>query len=193
MAVKQSQSEKDILYFCTFTCYDWLPLIELVKAYDAVYKWFEYLEKYDNKVAGYVIMPNHVHVLLYISPKSPLINTILSNAKRFLAYEIVARLKAKQEKWYLEQLAAGVTSSDRKRGKLHQVFQPSSDIKACATEHRIAQKLHYMHNNPVSGKWNLAATFWDYPHSSARWYELQEHAAYPVVDYRDIWIGEDFD
>jgi len=32
--------DKEGIYFITFTCYDWLPLIELSHGYDAVYKFF---------------------------------------------------------------------------------------------------------------------------------------------------------
>ena len=36
--------ERDAIYFIMFTCKDWLPLFELTESYDAVYKWFDYLE-----------------------------------------------------------------------------------------------------------------------------------------------------
>ena len=32
------------MYYCTFTCYDWLPLFEMVNGYDMVYKWFDQLK-----------------------------------------------------------------------------------------------------------------------------------------------------
>ena len=41
---------------------------------------------------GYVIMPNHAHFLLRV-PVSGAINTMLGNGKRFLAYEIIDRLR----------------------------------------------------------------------------------------------------
>jgi len=53
------------IYFITFTFYKWLPLIEKTNAYDAVYKWFDVLQAKGVSIAGYVIMPNHVHVLLH--------------------------------------------------------------------------------------------------------------------------------
>jgi REP element-mobilizing transposase RayT len=37
-----------------------------------IYKWFDYTkDNYGNKIHGYVIMPNHIHVLMYISNSSP--------------------------------------------------------------------------------------------------------------------------
>lgn len=49
-----------------------------------------------------------------------------------------------------------------------------------------------MHRNPVSGKWNLAETFTDYPHSSARFYETGEHSEYNgVTSYFQAGVYEE--
>ncbi|MEO6869034.1 MAG: hypothetical protein ABI168_05275, partial [Ginsengibacter sp.] len=70
----------------------------------------------------------------------------------------------------LYELKKGVSPSDQKRGKLHQVFEPSFDIKECFSEHFIRQKLNYIHYNPCTGKWQLANCPEDYIHSSALFY-----------------------
>jgi hypothetical protein len=48
-----------------------------------------------------------------------------------------------------------------------------------------------MHRNPLTGKWNLAETMIDYPHSSARFYETGEHAAYKVAGCHEAGVYED--
>jgi len=82
---KNSDRTRKRSYFITFTCCEWLPLFEITNGYDVVYKWFDYLKSKNHFVKGYVIMPNHLHVLIdfYKSLKS--INTIMSNGKRFMA------------------------------------------------------------------------------------------------------------
>ncbi len=70
MSVKTIQLEKNQIYFCTFTCYKWLNLFEITNYYDNIYKWFDILKNYNNKMIGYVIMPNHIHsskIRLYAS------------------------------------------------------------------------------------------------------------------------------
>jgi hypothetical protein len=63
--------------------------------YDLVYKWFDYLkESRQIKVTACIIMPNHVHAILFFPTTNYNANTIISNAKRFMAYEIVNRLKS---------------------------------------------------------------------------------------------------
>lgn len=99
-------------------------------------------------------MPNHLHILLHVRHNQSNINTILGNAKRFFAYEIVERLTEKKRYHVLRQLSDKVNPQERLRKKKHRVFEVSSDIKICYNEDIILQKLEYIHANPVSGKWN---------------------------------------
>ena len=43
MAIKLTQTEQEQIYFCTFTCLNWLHLFEVVNLYDEIYKWFNLL------------------------------------------------------------------------------------------------------------------------------------------------------
>ena len=38
------------MYFCTFTCYNWLHLFDITNAYELVYKWFDELKKNNHEV-----------------------------------------------------------------------------------------------------------------------------------------------
>src|SRR5687768_11271830 len=81
------------IYYITFTCLKWMPLFEMTKGYDLVYKWFDVLKKKEHIISGYVIMPNHLHAIIALRNASTTMNKIVSNGKRFLAYELVNRLK----------------------------------------------------------------------------------------------------
>ncbi|HNP92027.1 transposase, partial [Macellibacteroides fermentans] len=174
MSTKRQIVESSGIYFITITCYEWLPLFELTNGYDIVYKWFDYLKQQGHFITGYVPiaigMPNHLHVLIAFRQGDKSINSIVGNGKRFMAYETVKRLELAGEKDTLNKLMEGVTSRDHKRGKLHEVFQPSFDWKECRINKFINQKLNYIHDNPCRGKWNLAESPVDYAHSSARFY-----------------------
>jgi REP element-mobilizing transposase RayT len=183
MTVKRTLQETTGIYFITFTCTHWLPLITMVNAHDAVYKWLDILKSKGHHVLGYVIMPNHLHLLIAFGPQTKSINTIIGNGKRFLAYELVQRLQAGGFTDILGQLSQAVNDADRKRGKLYQVFRPSFDAKECRTDAFIWQKLNYIHQNPVSGKWMLAANALDYPHSSAQYYLTGEQGGYEVFNF----------
>lgn len=187
MAVKLTQNENEQVYFCSFTCVDWLPLFEITNLYDEIYKWLNLLVRKNHQVLGFVIMPNHMHLLIYFNDHNSKINTLLANGKRFLAYEIIKRLNALGRDDLLTVLSEYVTEEERKRKKKHRVFQPSSDIKPCYTSGFILQKLEYIHKNPVTGRWNLANSFVEYLHSSAAYYELNiTNPFIAITHYKDV-------
>lgn len=185
MAIRTKQIEQNVIYFCTITCYNWLPLFEITNFYDHIYNWFSILKGKQVKIIGYVIIPNHLHLLLYIPENSKNINQVLSTAKRFMAYDIVTRLKKQRQEKILNNLKSGVQYNEIKKRKIHQVFQPSFDIKPCYSEKFIIQKLDYIHHNPVIGKWSLADDYAFYPHSSAGFYILNNESDF-VTHYRDL-------
>ncbi len=180
MSTKKQISESEGVYFITFTCYEWLSLFELTNGYDIVYKWFDHLKGIGHYIMGYVVMPNHLHTLIAFTKTATPINTIIGNRKRFMASEIVKRLKENEDINMLDKLTAGVSSRDYKRGKLHEVFESSFDWKECRNSRFINQKLNYLHDNPCRGKWNLAESPMDYIHSSARFYLTGEQGVYEV-------------
>lgn len=64
MPVKQTIPFTNGTFFITFTCYNWLLLIEAAGAYDVGCRWFALLQSKGHHINGYVIMPNHVHALI---------------------------------------------------------------------------------------------------------------------------------
>ena len=187
MSVGRGITGNDGLYFITFTCYRWLTLFEITNGYDIVYNWFDHLKSKGHFITGYVIMPNHVHALIgFCNTQGHSINSIIGTGKRFMAYEIVKRLNEQGQTELLEQLASFVNDTDRKRGKLHEVFEPSFDWKECTSDKFIEQKLNYIHENPCRGEWNLAVQQQDYHHSSAKYYITGEQGFYEVMSYTEL-------
>jgi REP element-mobilizing transposase RayT len=148
-------TERYEVYFCTFTCYKWLLLFEEAKVYSSVFRWFNHLKNDGCALTGYVIMPNHIHVLLYPTHSGTSISQMIGEGKRFLAYDIVNSIKKSGNDSLLLQLQEGVEYKEKLKGKLHQVFRLSFDAKICFNEKMVEQKLDYIHHNPVSGKWAL--------------------------------------
>jgi hypothetical protein len=107
----------DGIYFITITCYKWISLLQVTNAYDAVYKWFDYLKEKGHYITEYVIM--------------------------LITFMHLSHL--------LKKLSDAVEIADKKRGKLHEVFEDSFDVKECMTQKFIKQKLDYIHNDPCSG------------------------------------------
>lgn len=187
MTVRTRHQINDSIWFITFTCYNWLPLFELTSSYDLVYNWLNLIKvKYGIHTCGFVIMPNHVHVLFCLSNHDINLNTVLGNGKRFMAYEIIKRLQVGNA-GTLAQLANACTDKEKAKGQIHKVFEPSFDAKPVYTDVFLHQKLDYIHHNPVSGKWNLSVEYTDYSHSSAAFYkDALPHKEISITDYREL-------
>jgi REP element-mobilizing transposase RayT len=163
-----------------------LPLFEEANAYQSVYRWFEHLKKDGCFVTGYVIMPNHLHVLLYLTHTGTSLNKLVGEGKRFMAYDIVNRLKKTGKEVLLKELREGVEPKEKLKGKKHQVFRLSFDARKCYSEQMVEQKLDYIHHNPVSGKWSLVKDFAIYEHSSAGFYELDVMGKVDIMHYKEL-------
>jgi len=122
MGVRRKITEPNGVYFITFTCARWLPLFEITNGYDAVYRWFDYLKEQNHHIVGYVIMPHHVHVLIAFKETTTLINSIIGNGKRFMAYDLVKRLKQQGATEVLEQMTGWVNKTQQIINKRHEVF-----------------------------------------------------------------------
>ena len=189
MSTHTQHTENFETYFCTLTCYKWLPLFETANFYAAVYNWFDHLKARRCYILGYVIMPNHLHALLY--PTQGSLNKFTANGKRFMAYEMVKRLEQGKRYALLKELEQGVQPNEKQKGKKHQVFRLSFDARKCFDEKMVEQKLDYMHHNPVQGKWRLVEDHVDYRHSSAMFYETGVHGVYEVTHYKEIEVEDE--
>ena len=131
-------------------------------------------------------MPNHVHALISFIETEQGINTIIGNGKRFMAYEIIKRLKQNNEIELLNRLSDQVETKRRLNNKQHEVWELSFDWKDCRNKKFINQKLDYIHNNPCSKKWDLCSDPADYPHSSAKFYLKGEQGIYTVSNVLEM-------
>jgi REP element-mobilizing transposase RayT len=190
MSIKTIQDEKNTTYFITFTCHDWIPLIETSESYNAFYTWFKNLNKHKIPLLAYVIMPNHFHGIVHIPLQSKHnINKIISNGKRFIAYEMIKSLQAKGCTKLLETLNKSLTKSEKAKNQRYKVFISSFDCKEIFSDDMFYTKLDYIHFNPVRGKWNLVEDYPLYKHSSAAFYENEipdEHLTHFSVIFGDV-------
>ena len=135
MAIKLKHSNTSSTWFITFTCVEWIPLIEMTNTYDMVYKWFDILKnEYKSDVVAYVIMPNHLHVILHFHSEDFDLNKIIANGKRFIAYEIVNLLEIARNTTMLGRLKNLITEREKIKGQLHKIFKGPLDAKAIFTQ-----------------------------------------------------------
>ncbi len=123
---------------------------------------FEYLSAQQKiKVYGFVIMPNHFHVLWQLN----------SNYSRLSSQGAFFRHCSRQFLHYLEKDRRLQMFKVLKHDRQHQ-FWEKAYTKICFTRSYTLQKLAYIHNNPCQPGWRLADIAYLYPWSSASFYEL---------------------
>ena len=186
MPIKRIIPHNNGIFFITFTCHRWLPLIDKINGYDIIYQWFNYLKNKGHFINGYVIMPNHVHGLISFIEAKQSINIIIGNGKRFMAYEIIKRMKLNNQLRLLEKMEGGVSESRKINNKRHEVWELSFDWKDCRSNYFVYQKLDYMHNNPFVKKWALCNNPLEYIHSSAQFYLTGVQGLYPITNFMEM-------
>ena len=130
------------LHFVTFSCYRRLPLLRTVRARNVFVKTLGVMrERYKFLLVGYVVMPEHVHLLLSEPPK-----TTPSIVLKVLKQRVARDLRRKKRKARDGQLRLPFMSGD---AALPRFWQPRFHDFNVYSRHKLRQKLDYMHENPV--------------------------------------------
>lgn len=111
---------------------------------------------------GFVLMPNHIHLLWRIQAPYHK-EEVQRDFLKFTAQKIIADLKQHHPK-VLELFY--VNAKDRK----YQIWERNPLSVYCFSNAVTEQKLNYIHQNPLQQKWRLAETPEAYKYSSASFY-----------------------
>ena len=157
--------ERHHVQFFTAVCNDWLRLLESNEAKDIVVKALQYQVKAGHvKVAAFVIMPNHLHIIWRIQNEWKL-EDVQRDFLKFTAKELLSLVKSKKGNQGLEELFVGL------KDRTFQVWKRNSMSIDLIHEWFFKQKFEYLHNNPCQPHWQLASQPEDYRYSSASFYE----------------------
>ncbi|HTW59161.1 MAG TPA: transposase [Terriglobales bacterium] len=151
------------LHFITCSCYRRLPFLNRARSRDCFLSMLEQVrERYRFVVVGYVVMPEHVHLLL-TEPEIGTPSKVMQVLKQRTAQALLPKRKRRNP---LPRNLFG--DEPRKRAFWQARFY---DFNVWTTRKRV-EKLRYMHRNPV--KRGLVATPEQWRWSSYRFYLLDE-------------------
>lgn len=166
------------LYFYTATIHQWQPLIKDFNLEPVVAHCLSYLyHKGCIRVYGFVIMPNHIHLVWELLENNGNESAVASFMK-FTAHKFQEILKQKAPH-HLPHYRVDWHSRN------YNFWQTKADWFLLDQSATIEQKLNYIHLNPMRGKWNLVADPCDYYYSSCRFYEKGINDFDFLQDYRD--------
>ncbi len=165
------------LHFLTFSCYKRQPLLSAQRR-DLFLDVLERVRRrYRLVVLGYVVMPEHVH-LLVSEPQRDTLSTAMQALKlgfvRGLEGSVVPRSRKTGETWGIPH--SGKTGSTTANRFCQARFY---DFNVWTEEKRV-EKLRYIHRNPV--KRGLVDSPEQWPWSSFRWYRSREKGPVKIND-----------
>ena len=152
---------KGDLHFITFSCYRRLPLLKSVRARDLFARELARVrDEMGFRLIGYVVMPEHVHLLMSEPPRGTP-STVLQKLK----LRVARKMRKRSRKIPPGQMRLPF----EERGETLRAFWQARfyDFNVYSERKRI-EKLNYMHANPITRK--LAAHPKDWPWSSWGFY-----------------------
>ncbi len=165
------------LHFLTFSCYQRRPLLSPPRR-DLFLETLERIRRrYRIVVIGYVVMPEHVH-LLVTEPQRDTLSTVMQALKlsfvRMLDGAVVPTSRKDGETWGIPSFAA------KEATESHRFWQARFYDFNVWTEEKRIEKLRYIHRNPVMRGLIAAPERW--PWSSYRWYLSGEKGPVKIND-----------
>ncbi len=161
---RNSYTELNEVYFWTLTIRDWIHLLKTDRYKEIITDSLKWLcDKELVKIYGYVIMPNHMHLLweqLKMNGKEFPKNSF----EKFTAHAFRKKLMIEYSQG-LQKFA--VNASDRQ----YNFWQRDPLAVRVFSRAMASQKLDYTHNNPLQQHWLLCNSAEEYRFSSAAFYQ----------------------
>ena len=162
--IRNSIMRLNEVYFWTDTVKDWKHLLKQDKYKNCILNaWRDLKQKGLIDIYGFVIMPNHLHVIWEMLAKNGKEMPYASFNKN-TSHLIVKDLKANH------QAVLPYFNVDEKE-RQYRIWQRDPLAIWMDFKNKLEQKLSYLHHNPLQEQWNLSDRPEFYPWSSAKFYE----------------------
>jgi putative transposase len=164
------------IYYCTVAVRNGQPIFAADQNKHVLIRYMQSL--YDRKrlrIYGYVIMPDHFHLLIEQLKPDPALDSLLASAGRAL-YTL---LRCEQP-----LLLDEVVPLEEEDGCIWELPARTTQVTSMQ---EMLQYLQLMHNNPLSAHWRLCRTAADYTYSSSFYYQSGRDQFTMLSHYRD-WV-----
>jgi REP element-mobilizing transposase RayT len=170
----------NVTYFYTVAIVDWIPLLKPDKFKHIVLDSLIHLVKKEKLIIyGFVIMPNHIHIIWECKAKNGKEMPHASFMK-FTGHAFLDELRKTND-----PLLNRFKVDDISRN--YQFWQKNALPIIMYDRKILEQKLDYIHNNPLQLHWNLVTDPNDYFFSSCSFYEQQDIRFNWLTHYMDVF------
>jgi len=183
MYMQQGQKQNlksDKAYYITMTVVGWLDVFTRKNHRDVLIESLKYCQKEKGLIIyAYVIMSNHIHMIVQTSEPHQIKDTI-RDFKKFTSKKILFQIQNEPEsrrEWMLKIFEDEAEQS--KKHKTYKFWQVGNHAIEVFTEKFIWDKINYIHENPVRA--GLVKQQWDWVYSSASNYQDEESVLEEVL------------
>jgi len=160
--------EQDKLYFLTFQEVNWIDVFTRKRYRDIVIDSLKYCQEEKGlEVYAYVIMSNHVHMI--VRSENGSLSKTVGEIKKHTSKQILKSIQEEPEsrrEWLLFMFSRA--AKRHKRNKNYQFWTHENHAVMLYPEKFIKEKLMYIHENPIRS--GIVEKPEDYVYSSARNY-----------------------
>jgi len=149
-------------HFVTCTVLHWIPVFTRPATVDIILDSLRYLSKEGLKVYAYVILENHLHLVV----QSEQLDRDMARFKSYTSRRLIQYFTEHNVSQVLEQLA--FYKKAHKNDRAYQFWQEGLHPEWVQNDAMMRQKVDYIHANPVKRGYVDKAEHWRY--SSARDY-----------------------
>lgn len=183
-----NSKEENVFHYLTFVAFRRIPIFKdenICQFFIDALK--ETKEKHPFKLIGYVIMPDHVHLI--VNPLGCDIEIVGKELKGISANKIIKWLK---ENEYFSSLEKLKLTNEKKRNHSFSVWQKKVKSVDLWSHKFILQKLNYVHLNPIRAELCDHPAKWKW--SSYNAYLLKTEMEIPIVpDKKGYWTESEFE
>ena len=159
--------ESNVPHFVTCTTILWLPVFSSPEATEILIESLKFLEEEGAlRLFGYVILENHIHMIV----EAQELGRDIGRFKSFTARRIIDRMQERGMHDWLDLLSH--LKARHKKDRKFQLWQESFHPQVIQGQEMMRQKLEYMHANPVRKGFVDDPVHW-------RWSSSRDYAGKP--------------
>jgi len=160
-------------FFITTTFKDWLPLFINEDYYKIVTDSLLFcLNKYNASLISYVLMPTHIHLILFFNDKID-VSGFMRDMKKFTSVEIRKLIRLEHRKEVLNHILY------HSHGQNYKVWMDRFDCVFIKSKKVLFTKMKYIHENPL--RKGLVEREEDWMFSSASFYKTEIQGQLPIT------------
>lgn len=151
-------------HFITCSVAGWIPIFTCLETIEMILQALDYRRQKDAlKLFGYVVLENHIHVIM----QSDNLSDMIKKFKMYTAKMLIEKLQKIKATKILHRLS--FVKKAHKKESEYQIWEEGSHPQCVFNDEMMRQKLEYIHYNPVRRGYVDNPVHWRA--SSARNYE----------------------